>query len=301
MCCSTGRPCSLDSNQVLAFSHVSVQATRWAPFSPAVSARNSFNSRTVRFGSRPINVHCTLFPEKVFVDLWRMARRLLRNGFTLMALALLVVTGFSRMVGRQMGSGAGWIVFAMLAGALLTRIAMGWLAHGRLGKQVNWAGIALDDRKYREALQGADDAIAMARKWKFTPDDLVAMAFVIRAEALRKTGNNQEALEASARAFACMCGVEKARTQLTIFDQLGSLLLDTGHARRAIPILEAAVGLGHRASAKPLATAGRLERAGMASFRVGVHANAAAAFGKAIDLMTKERGADALELASPYI
>jgi tetratricopeptide (TPR) repeat protein len=39
----------------------------------------------------------------------------------------------------------------------------------------------------------------------------------------------------------------------------------------------------------------------MASFRVGVHANAAASFGKAIDLMTKEKGADALTLASPYI
>ncbi len=88
---------------------------------------------------------------------------------------------------------------------------------------------------------------------------------------------------------------------MTIFDQLGWLLLDTGHARKAIPILEAAVGLGHRAQATPLATAGRLERAAMACFRVGVHANAAAAFGKAIDLMAKEKGADALELASPYI
>jgi tetratricopeptide (TPR) repeat protein len=39
----------------------------------------------------------------------------------------------------------------------------------------------------------------------------------------------------------------------------------------------------------------------MACLRVGVHANAAAAFGKAIDLMTKEKGPDALELASPYI
>ena len=228
-------------------------------------------------------------------------RRLLRNGFTLMALTLVVLAGFSRMVGRQAGATAGWIVFGVLAGGLLARFAAGWLAHGRFAKQVNAAGIELDDKKYREALRGADAAIAMARKWRFTPDDLVAMAFVIRAEALRKTGNNQEALDASARAFSCMCGVERAHTQLTIFDQLGSLLLDTGHARRAIPILEAAVGLGHRADAEPLATAGRLERAGMASFRVGVHANAAAAFGKAIDLMTKERGADSLELASPYI
>jgi tetratricopeptide (TPR) repeat protein len=175
------------------------------------------------------------------------------------------------------------------------------LAYRRFAKQVNIAGTASDNGEYREALEAADEAITMARKWKFPPDDVVAMAFVIRAEALRKTGNSQATLEASARAFTCMCGVERAHTQLTIFDQLGTLLLDTGHARRAIPILEAAVGLGHRAEAQPLSTANRLERAGMASFRVGVHANAAAAFGKAIDLMTKEKGADALALASPYI
>jgi hypothetical protein len=72
----------------------------------------------------------------------------------------------------------------------------------------------------------------------------VALAFVIRSEALKNAGDKQAALEASARAFSCMCGVERAHTQLTIFDQLGWLLLDSGHARKAIPILEAAVGLG---------------------------------------------------------
>lgn len=39
----------------------------------------------------------------------------------------------------------------------------------------------------------------------------------------------------------------------------------------------------------------------MASHRVGMHSNAAASLGKAIDLMVKEKGADALELAGPYI
>jgi tetratricopeptide (TPR) repeat protein len=176
-----------------------------------------------------------------------------------------------------------------------------WLEQQKFAKQVNLAITALDERRYRECLKTIDEAIARARKWKFTPDDTVAMAFVIRAGALWKTDDKQGALEASARAFTCMCGVESADVQLMIFDQLGTLLLETGYAQKAIPILEAAVGLGHRAGAQPLQTASRLERAAMACHRVGVHANAAAAFGKAIDLMTKEKGADALELASPYI
>jgi len=228
-------------------------------------------------------------------------RFIIRNGYALLALALAIIFGISRSVGRELGPTSGWIVCAVLAGGLGIRFALTWLAHRRLAKQVKTAGHAMDAGRHREALQLADYAIAQARKWRFTPDDEVALAFVIRAEALRKTGDNQAALEASARAFSCMCGVQKAHTQLTIFDQLGWLLLDTGHARKAIPILEAAVGLGHRAEATPLATAGRLERAAMACFRVGVHPNAAAAFGKSIDLMTKEKGADALELASPYI
>ena len=218
-----------------------------------------------------------------------------------MALVLMVFIGIGRTVGREWGAAAGWIVFVALAGALGIRIAFAWHAQRQFGKQVRTAGKAADEGRHPEALRMADDALTLARKWKFTPDDEVALAFVIRAEALKKAGDKQAALEASARAFSCMCGVERAHTQLTIFDQLGWLLLDTGHAQKAIPILEDAVGLGHRAQATPLATAGRLERAAMACFRVGVHANAASAFGKAIDLMTKEKGADALALASPYI
>ena len=212
-----------------------------------------------------------------------------------------VIIGVSRTVGRWMGPSAGWVVCAVLGGGLAIRFALTWHAHRRFAKQVRTAGTDADAGRYREALQLANAAIALARKWRFTPDDEVALAFVIRAEALKEAGDKQAALEASARAFSCMCGVERAHTQLTIFDQLGWLLLDTGHARNAIPILEAAVGLGHRAQAAPLATAGRLERAAVACLRVGMHANAASAFGKAIDLMTREKGADALELASPYI
>lgn len=252
--------------------------------------------------------HGALLDRSAAVDVSIMAtaltarlRGLLRNGFALLGLALVVFIEIGRLLSRYLGATAGWIVFGALTAALLTRIGIGLRAHKRFAKLIHRAGTAHDEGQYRDALRMCDEAIAMARKWRLTPDDAVAMAFVIRGEALRKLGNNQEALDASARAFACMCGVKKAGTQLAIFDQLGGLLLETGHARRAIPILEAAVGLGHRVEAQPKETAGRLERAGMACFRVGVHANAAAAFGKAIDLMTKEKGADAPELANPYI
>ena len=228
-------------------------------------------------------------------------RSVIRKGYALMGVALAVILWITAMVGREFGPTAGWVVCAVLGGALGIRFGLTWNARRKFVKHVRIGGSAMDAGEHRQALQIADHAIALARKWKFPPDDEVALAFVIRAEALRKTGDNQGALEASARAFSCMCGVERAHTQLTVFDQLGWLLLETGHARKAIPILEAAVGLGHRAKSTALATAGRLERAAMASHRVGMHANAASGFGKAIDLTVKEKGADALELASPYI
>jgi tetratricopeptide (TPR) repeat protein len=225
----------------------------------------------------------------------------IRKGYALLAVALAAILWISATLAREIGPTAGWIVCALLGGALGIRVGLTWHARRKFVKQVRIGGAAMDAGEFRQALHIADEAIALARKWKFPPDDEVALAFVIRAEALRKTGDNQAALEASARACSCRCGVERAHTQLTVFDQLGWLLLEMGHARKAIPILEAAVGLGHRAQSTPLATAGRLERAGMASHRVGMHSNAAASLGKAIDLMVKEKGADALELAGPYI
>jgi hypothetical protein len=190
----------------------------------------------------------------------RSAAKFLANGYALTALVLVLFMGIARAVGRGVGPTAGWIAFAVLAGAVGVRIALTWRAQRRFRKQVRTAGRATDDGRHPEALRMADEALALARKWKLTPDDEVALAFVIRAEALKKAGDKQAALDASARAFSCMCGVERAGTQLKIFDQLGWLLLDTGHARKAIPILEAAVGLGHRAKSSPLATAARLER-----------------------------------------
>ena len=52
--CSSGNPSSFSRNQARARSQVSVQATRWAPFSSPVSSRSSFSSATVRLGDSGI-------------------------------------------------------------------------------------------------------------------------------------------------------------------------------------------------------------------------------------------------------
>ncbi|HLK19509.1 MAG TPA: tetratricopeptide repeat protein [Bryobacteraceae bacterium] len=228
-------------------------------------------------------------------------RLLARNGYTLAALALLAILCMSTTVAQLFGGVAGVSFGVVLTGGLGIRFALTLAARRNFGKQVKAATKTMDSGDHRKALGMASDAIAAARKWKLRPDDDLAFAFVVRAEALRKAGDKQAALEASAMAFSCMCSVRRAHTQLTIFDQLGWLLLETGHARKAIPILEAAVGLGHRAKSTPLATAARLERAGMAAHRVGLHSNAAASLGKSIELRVQEKGADVLELAGPYI
>lgn len=228
-------------------------------------------------------------------------RWMLRNGYILLAIALLAIVCMSTTVAQVFGGTAGLSFGVVLAGGLGIRFALALAARRKFGKQVKAATTAMDAGDSRKALDLANEAIADARKWKLRADDDMALAFVVRAEGLRKGGDNQAALEASALAFSCMCSVRRAHTQLTIFDQLGFLLLETGHARKAIPILEAAVGLGHRAKSTPLATSARLERAGMAAHRVGMHSNAASSMGKAIELRAQEKGADALELAGPYI
>jgi len=71
--------------------------------------------------------------------------------------------------------------------------------------------------------------------------------------------------------------------------------------QRAIPVLEAAVKLSECADADPVRITSRLEHLGMAYLRVGAHAKSVAAFGKAIDTLSKQLGPDAAGLASPYI
>jgi tetratricopeptide (TPR) repeat protein len=227
--------------------------------------------------------------------------RLLQNGYTLLGLLLLVFVQVARMVGHYAGATGGIIVLALLLSAFAFHWIVTWRAHKRLAEHAQAAETALLQDKHSEALQHCDDAVKILRKRRFSADDVVAMVLVIRSEACHKLGKNEEALADAARAFACMCALRRADTQVAVFDQLGTLLLELGHERRAIPILEAAVGLGQRVEAQALRTAGRLERVGLAYLRVGVHANSIAAFGKAIDILTREMGSDATCLAGPYV
>jgi tetratricopeptide (TPR) repeat protein len=95
--------------------------------------------------------------------------------------------------------------------------------------------------------------------------------------------------------------VRIAETQIAVFDQLGLALMDTGHDRRAIPVLETVVALGELVEKKPMQTVGRLERVGLVYARVGLHANSVAAFGKAIEIKIRELGADSLQLSDSYV
>jgi len=180
-----------------------------------------------------------------------------------------------------------------------------WLRASRAHKSIRECAKAVEAAvvagKYTEAIRMCDTALEIARKFKLRPDDFVALILVFRSESLRKSGKKDEALMAAARAFACMCTVRGAHTQIAILDQLGAMLLETGHERRAIPIIESVIALGQQAEQQPLRTSARLEQAGLAYARVGVHANSTAAFGKAIEIMTKEFGADSVKLANPYV
>jgi len=61
------------------------------------------------------------------------------------------------------------------------------------------------------------------------------------------------------------------------------------------------VKLSECADPDPIRITSRLEHLGMAYLRVGAHAKSVAAFGKAIDTLSKQLGPDAAGLASPYI
>ena len=227
--------------------------------------------------------------------------RFLQNGYALLGLVLIVFAQIARIVSRYAGTGAAVGVFAVLLGVVFSLIAINWRAHKRVRKLVEEADQLQASQKFPEALRLCDQALEIVKKRKLAADDLVAMLLVIRSIAAQRVDKKDEALNNAAQAFACMCAIKNAGTQVAIFDQLGLLLLEMGQERRAIPILEAAVGLGARLNSDPIQTAGRLERVGLACLRVGVHANSVAAFGKAIDLITREKGADAPGLANIYI
>jgi tetratricopeptide (TPR) repeat protein len=98
-----------------------------------------------------------------------------------------------------------------------------------------------------------------------------------------------------------LCAVQSGLAQVSILDRLGTLLVELRHEQRAIPVLEAVVKLSECADPDPVRITSRLEHLGMAYLRVGVHAKSVAAFGKAIDTLSKQFGPDAPGLASPYV
>jgi tetratricopeptide (TPR) repeat protein len=237
----------------------------------------------------------------VRLRLWTSALRLLRHSHVLLAALLLVFLQVAWLVSRYAGPTAGIVVLGLFGGIVAVQWSISRRAHGQVAEHALAAEAALLAGKHLEARQRCDEAVEILQKRKLPADDLVAMVFVIRSKAANQLGNNDDALADAARAFACTCAAERLHTHVAILDQLGWLLLEMGHARRAIPILEAAVGLGQRAEGQLSRTTFRLERVGMAYLRVGVHANSVAAFGKVVDILTREKGRDASSLASPYI
>jgi len=195
----------------------------------------------------------------------------------------------------------GLIALAVIGCGFLVQWVRVWRACKRVEECAKAAEAALVAKEYTNAIQLCDTALEIARKLKLRPNDYVALILVFRSESLRKLGKKDEALKAAVQACACSCAVRGAHTQVAILDQLGAMLLETGHERRAIPIIEAVIALGQQAEGLPLRTSARLEQVGLAYARVGIHANSTAAFGKAIEIMTKEFGADAVKLAHPYV
>jgi tetratricopeptide (TPR) repeat protein len=179
-----------------------------------------------------------------------------------------------------------------------------WLVAGgrkQIRNKAQAADAALAAGNYAEAIRLCDVGLATERKMRLRPDDITAVMLVIRSEASQKLGKNDEALEAAAYAFGCLCCVQTNCAQLAVLDRLGNLLVDVRQDQRAIPVLEAAVALGKETDHDVLRNSSRLQHLGLANLRLGAYQNAIAAFGHAIETVAKQLGPDHLELASPYI
>jgi tetratricopeptide (TPR) repeat protein len=191
-------------------------------------------------------------------------------------------------------------VFVIFLGLFAVMFLRVWQARKRIEQSVGTAVDLLNQGKHSEALRVCDAALEGARKLKLRPDDKLARTLVLRSMSLQRLGRKDDALAAAAEALACMCTVKNGGTQLAILDQAGTMLLETGHDRRAIPLLDAAVRLAQQIENEPNRCY-RLQQVGLACARVGIHANSVAAFGKAIEVMTKEVGPDSEKLSNPYV
>src|SRR5579863_1592269 len=191
------------------------------------------------------------------------------------------------------GPSIGSIVLAIFA---LGFVALSWMVartRSQIKKKAQAAQDALNAGDHAECVRLCDKALATARRMNLRTDDVIAIVLLLRSEGAEKMGKNDEALMAAAQAFKCLCQVKGVRAQLAILDRLGGLLLRVRQERRAILVLEAAVAIGQALDAGDLDNSARLEQLGMANFRVGIHANSAAAFGRAIEIVAKQLGSDA--------
>lgn len=202
--------------------------------------------------------------------------------------------------GPSVGSYAALGLLGLIASVFVFAFVRGMFALKRFEKLTNAVVELHDRRKYSDALMKSDEAMEVARKARLRADDTVAKLFVVRSMVLKALGRKDDALGAAAHGLACLCRVKNGGMQLAILDQIGTLLFETNHERRAIPLLEAAAKLAMQIENEPRRSY-RLQQIGLAYSRTGVHANSVAAFGKAIELMTKEKGADWAELSNLYI
>ena len=228
-------------------------------------------------------------------------RRVLANHYVLLGMVLIIYAQAVPAIGMLIGLIPALIGCVLLIAAFPALFVFKRHQRKHIEQLARTADQLLTAGKTQETLRECDAAIAIVKKRKLSADNSVALLLVIRSIAALKLGKKEEALSNAMQAFSMMRAVKNAGVQVAIFDQFGIMLLEMGQERRAIPILEAAVGLGQRLESDAIRTAGRLERVGLAYLRVGVHANSVAAFGKAVDIITREKGADALWLANIYV
>jgi tetratricopeptide (TPR) repeat protein len=176
-----------------------------------------------------------------------------------------------------------------------------WRVHQRFEKHADAARKARAEGNHAEALRLCDKAIEIVLKQNLPADDLVATVLMMRSDACHKLGNITTKLWPMPRGLSLACALSNGGCSARDFRSIRIADARNGHERRAIPILEAVVGLGQCVEGDALRTSGRLERIGLAYLRVGVHANSVAAFGKAIDLLTREMGKDASCLGGRYL
>ena len=228
-------------------------------------------------------------------------RRAVQFRFVLLGLAVLVILQLGYLLSRLANPKVTWTIGAILGVLVVLQYARWRKAHKVCASLVASAEKLFGQAPDAEVLQICDKVIAIARKKRILTSDPAVRALLLRSEALRKAGRREESLQSAVEALAGFCKLRNGNVQLATLDQAGAILLEMNLERRAIPLLEAAVAIGQRAKQEPLAAAVRLQRIGMAYLRVGLHANSVAAFGKAVDIMTKEKGPDAVMLANPYI